>query len=65
MKDIWLDYLWTDEEGAPLTLTEREYFKSEDALYRRREELEEQYALIIGVHIPEKPELPIDKPLIF
>lgn len=52
--DIYLDYAWTDEEGYPIH-TEREYFPDADTLYRRRAELEDVYALIIGVHVPQPP----------
>lgn len=55
METMWLDYVWADEEGTRLTETEREYFRDADALHRRRAELEDEYALIIGVHIPETP----------
>lgn len=52
--DIYLDYMWADEEGYPLE-TKREYFPNADALYQRRTELEDMYALIIGVHVPQSP----------
>lgn len=52
--DIYLDYAWTDKELYPLE-TKREYFPDAEALYRRRAELEDMYALIIGVHVPQSP----------
>ena len=55
-KTIFLDYCWMDEDGAPITKTEREYFEDENALYRRREELENEYATIIRFQPPKKPE---------
>ena len=58
----YLDYLWTDEDGYPLEEMKREYFPDADALSKRRAELVETYALIVGAHSPKAPA--IDAPLI-
>lgn len=63
MKKMWIDYVWEDEEGYPLSEAKREYFRDVDELYRRRDELVSDYALIIGVHAPKAP--PAKTPLIF
>lgn len=54
-RNIYLDYVWNDEEGNPLSEVKREYFRDADALHRRRAELEDEYALIIDVNAPKSP----------
>lgn len=59
---MWIDYVWEDEERYPLSEMKREYFQDVDALYRRRDELVRDYAIIIGVHVPKAP--PVKGPFI-
>lgn len=60
--DIWLMYRWEDEEGFAISETFTEYFGDTDALFRRKAELEDDYATIVSVHAPEAP--PVEGPWI-